>query len=145
MDKETLERYAELMVEGFKNDPGEKWQLNGIENGWEIFKLQSLCQLDVFSKLNCLTTYGDGEGLVLGYFLNNEFLQQLANQWQQSEYVMKMTRQIPQQVLMQLKQQQIEVMEVAQPDWYVKFIGDKEVYVLQIIVIKEELRGTGVF
>jgi GNAT superfamily N-acetyltransferase len=138
-----IEIYTNLMVDGFKDDPGVKVQFEGIDNGLEILKLYFKCQIGTFSKLGLITTSKNGEGIVIGYTMNNSFMERLAQDSQGSaDFLLK---NISADDLMKLQQNMSEVLEIAQPDWYKKFIDKEEVYVLQIIVVNESFRGTGVF
>lgn len=60
------------MEESFIDDSGIKIQLKGIENRARLFNIQCRCQIEAFSKINGVTTIGNGGGMVLGYFTKDE-------------------------------------------------------------------------
>lgn len=142
MSEHDLELYAKLMAESFLDDPGVSMQLAGIAKKLEVFETQCRCQVQAFSKLGGLTTLGHGDGILLGYFTGDEA--QLSSCLQEtSAYLME---RVSTSDLLSLQQKAIEIMtEIARPDWYKTFLGEREVYVLQAIVVHPSLRGTGVF
>jgi len=143
MNMNDIEIYVDLMADSFKDDQGIKAQFEGIDNGFSLLKLYCKCQIEAFFKLDCVTTYGDGEGMTIGYFANEAFMERLAQSLQDSSAYLLENASIND--LMKMQQNALIVAEIAQPDWYKKFLDKKEVYVLQVIVVRESLRGTGVF
>lgn len=79
--------------------------------------------------------------MVLGYFTKDE--EHLAKYLQDaSSYILE---NVSTDDLIAMQQNVIEVTKIVQPDWYKKFLNEKEVYILQVIVVQKSLRGTGVF
>ena len=56
-----IEIYSDLLVNGFKDDPGIIAQLRGVSNPVEIFKAQCRREVEVFSKMGFVITYGEGD------------------------------------------------------------------------------------
>ncbi|MGO0883920.1 hypothetical protein ACTPDI_14170 [Clostridioides difficile] len=141
INNNNIEIYAKLMEESFIDDSGIKIQLKGIENRARLLNIQCRCQIEAFSKINGVTTFGNGGGMVLGYFTKDE--ERLAQYLQDaSSYILE---NVSTDDLITMQQNAIEVTEIVQPDWYKKFLNDEEVYILQVIVVQKSLRGTGVF
>jgi predicted GNAT family N-acyltransferase len=138
-----IELYANLMVACFKDDPGIKFQLEGIDDKHNLFKAQCKCQIEVFAGLDCVATYGDCDGLVMGYFTEKSLLKRLNENLQaRASYLLEKTST---DELSKIQQNTALVLEIAKPDWYKKFICENEVYKLQAIMVRAALRGTGVF
>ena len=137
-----IERCADLMAEGFRDDPGLLWQISELANGERIFKAQCKGEIEAFANLGLLRTEGDG-GLLLGY---------TSEQAQTPEFAKEMTegakyllQEATEQELVAMQSKAMQLVPITQPDWYVKFIGAAPVYTLQVVVVRAELRGTGVF
>ncbi|WP_294403477.1 hypothetical protein [uncultured Clostridium sp.] len=63
---DDIEIYLDLLVNGFKDDPGVIAQLKGVNNSVGIFKEQCKKELKVFSKMGFVTAYGEGDGILIG-------------------------------------------------------------------------------
>lgn len=113
------------MEESFIDDSGIKIQLKGIENRARLLNIQCKCQIEAFSKINGVTTFGNGGGMVLGYFTKDE--ERLAQYLQDaSSYILE---NVSTDDLITMQQNAIEVTEIVRPDWYKKFFNDEEVYI----------------
>lgn len=66
-----LEQYVQLLADGFLEDPGVAFQIRDIPDGQKLFYLQCKGEIEVLHKLNCITTYGNGDGLVISYVLSD--------------------------------------------------------------------------
>lgn len=62
-----MEKYVELLVDGFWDDPGVAFQMKDINNGRRFFELMSKGEIEIFNQLGYVTTYGDGDGMVICY------------------------------------------------------------------------------
>ena len=143
MNVDDFEKYVRLMAECFEDDPGIKAQLKGISNADDVLMRQYRCQLEPFFRLGCVETYGDAEGMAFGFFTDELFIKQLSESMNES--AARLMESISPENLVLMQQNVSAVIDVAQPDWYKKYTGEREVYVLQAIMVSKALRGTGVF
>lgn len=143
MKSNDIEIYVNLMVECFKDDPGVMFQLQGIDDKHNFFALQCKCQIEAIAGLDGITTCGDGVGMVMGYFTEKAVLKRLNENLQaRASNLLEKTSTVE---LSKIQQNTALVLEIAKPDWYKKYIFDDEVYNLQAIMVRRDLRGTGVF
>jgi len=143
MYMDSLDVFAKLMAEGFKEDPGVITQFEGIERGSELFELHCKYEIDAFDRLGCVTTYGNGKGLTIGYFTKDLSIDKLYHSLQDSAHYLMENASTDE--LVALQENVVKVAEIVKPDWYMKYLENENVYVLQVIVLHESLRGTGVF
>ena len=138
-----IEIYSDLLVNGFKDDPGIIAQLRGVSNSVGIFKAQCRKEVEVFSKMGFVITYGEGDAILIGInskkLESPEFIQCLQ---EDSQYV---TNEINEEDLSIMQENIQKVYSITDAEWYKKFADDKEVFIIQVIVIKKELQGTGIF
>lgn len=135
--------YADLLADGFKDDPAVIIQLKGIPDGFKLLQLQSKGQIEAFSKLGCVKTYGDGEGVLIGYSTKDVPRDKLIQcSYESAIYVLEYATQ---EELMLIQQNASKVEKITKEDWYKKYLGDVDVYILQMMVVREDLRGSGVF
>ena len=138
-----IEIYSDLLVNGFKDDPGVIAQLKGLNNPVGIFKAQCRKELEVFSKMGFVTSYGEGDGILIGInskkLASPEFIECLQ---EDSQYVID---EINEEDLSIMQKNIEKVSSITDTEWYKKFTNDKEVFIIQVIVIKKELQGTGIF
>lgn len=141
MQANELDLYAKLMTDCFLEDPGIQIQLAGVPHAPGVLELQCRCQISAFSKLNGVSTFGSGEGIVMGYFTRDQerLSAYLANE---SAFLLD---HVPQEVLATIQKNAEAVIPIVQSGWYEKFLGKREVYVLQVIAVHPSVRGTGVF
>lgn len=136
-----LDKYAELMVNGFWDDPGVAFQLENIPNGRRVFTLQCKGEVEAFNQLGCVTTYGNGDGMAIAYAMSDmkkpEFLASLQKG---AKYLLE---EVEQTELVQMSERACEVLKISNPDWFVPYAADKDVLIIQILVIRKEVRGTG--
>lgn len=138
-----IERYLDLIINGFKDDPGIMAQIKGLDNPVGILKAQCRKELEVFSKMGVVTTYGEGEGILIGInsqkLASPEFIQCAQ---EDSQYLINEINEEDFSII----QKNIEkVSSITDSEWYKKFTNGKEVFIIQVIVIKKELQGTGIF
>jgi predicted GNAT family N-acyltransferase len=138
-----LDIYAKLMAEGFKDDPGILIQFQGMEHGAELFEINCKCEIEAFDKLGCVTTYGNGEGMAIGYFAKDVAADEIAQHLQDSAHYLLESPYAHE--LSALQNNVATVAEIVKPDWYMKYTGNDNVFVLQVIVVQQSRRGTGVF
>jgi hypothetical protein len=139
----NIETYANLMAETFKDDPCIRAQYEGIAGGLRIY--QSFCryQLEEFIKAGCVSTYGDGDGMTMGYFTSGPVMEQLEKSaFGAAEHMM---RTASMDALIKISNNSQVIVETTQPDWYRKYTGTKEVFILQLILVRGTMRGTDVF
>ncbi len=139
-----LDIYTKLMVDNFKEDSWIIFQFQGI-NSWEkCFELHSKCQIDAFEKLGCVKTCGNDEGMVIGYFTKDIGADKLAQYMQDSIQTHGLIESCSDGLEI-LQRNILELSEIAKPDWYMKYLDNDSVYILQIIVVDKFSRGTGIF
>lgn len=141
MQSNELDLYAKLMADCFLKDPGIQTQLAGVSCTSEILEMQCRCQISAFLKLNGVSTFGRGEGIAMGYSTRDQE-QLYAYLAEESAFLRE---HVPQEVLATLQKNAGDVVKIVQDDWYEKFLGKREVYVLQAIAVRPSVRGTGVF
>lgn len=139
----TIEQLTNLMVRSFIADPGIQAQLAGLQNGRAVFTSQCKGEIEAFSRAGLLTTAGEDDGLLIAFTLKQ------ATEPQFAEYMQEGTKQILQEVsasdITALQKNAEGVLAITKTDWYLPFTNDRNVCILQVIVVKPELRGTGVF
>lgn len=140
---DSLDVNAKLMANGFKEDPRVIVQFQEIKNWQEFFELHCKATISTFEKLGCVTTYGNGEGLVIGYFTKDLDSDKLAQYSQENANYFIDNSSVHD--LESLQKNSLEVAEIVKSDWYMKYIENDNVYVLQVIVVDKLLRGTGIF
>lgn len=136
-----LENYVQLLADGFLEDPGVTFQIRNIPDGQKLFYLQCKGEIEVLHELGCLTTYGNGDGLVISYALSDlqkpEFTTALQNC---SKYLLE---ELENPALAQMSQRAYEVGKISTSDWFMPYIGSKDVLIIQALVIHKAMRGTG--
>jgi len=135
--------WTELLVEGFKEDPGLKAQIAQIEQPWKYFGLQLQAEMMAYKKCGLLHTYGLGEGLLMGYSSDDLRDKTFIKSIQESNQMV--LNQIPEAILMQMGQNVAPVAAITEANWYEKYISNQAFFVIQVVVVKENLRGTGIF
>lgn len=141
MQQNERDLYAKLLADCFLNDPGIQIQLAGVPDASDVLEMQCRCQLSAFLKLNGVSTFGDGEGLIMGYCSRDQV--QLSAYLQEESAVL--LKQIPHDVLAGIQKNAERVVTIVQSDWYEKFLGTQDVYVIQAIAVHPSVRGTGIF
>lgn len=139
----NLNNFSELLVQACINDPGVSAQLVGLDNPYKILKAQALGEIEEFDKLNLVSTKGENIGLLIGYYSDilekPEFFEALRNS---SKYILEVATK---DEIDLMQKHIIDVIEISQYDWYKKYVNNSLVYILQLIVIKKEFRGIGIF
>ncbi|MBQ3420647.1 MAG: GNAT family N-acetyltransferase, partial [Romboutsia sp.] len=137
------EVYTELLKNGFQDDPGITAQLQGLKDSANIFKAQCMGQVEAFFKRGLLKISSNGHGMLIGYstrdFSDNDLLQCLE---ESSKYIIDS---ISEKDMHIIQNNALKVASITKEDWYKKFIGNKDVFVVQIVVVEKKYRGTGVF
>lgn len=144
MNTKEIETYGLLLADCFMDDPGVTMQFAGIRDKAGLFRKQCQCQLSAFDRLGGVTLLEDGQGIAMGYFTGEEEkMFQYA-----SEEAASLLAYASQEDLMAIQEKAKIAMETVKQDdqdWFRKFVGDREVYVIQAIAIHPDSRGTGAF
>ncbi|MDO5846418.1 MAG: GNAT family N-acetyltransferase, partial [Methanocorpusculum sp.] len=118
-------------------------QLAGIENAGTL--LRALCrgEIEAFRKAGLLTVSGEDDGFIISFtaemLASPEFMQCMQIS---SAYLLQEAGETDLAIL----QKNIEAAaEITRPDWYAKYIPDGRVRILQVIAVKPEMRGKGIF
>lgn len=140
--RSQIDRYAEMMADGFKNDPGLQFQLAAHEKAAEIFRIQCRGEIEAFYKLGLLRAENDA-GFLLGFTTEESQSEEFAGALTEaSQHVLQA---VTQDELVAVQLSTMELAAISKPDWYLKYLGDAPVYNLQVIVVAPQHRGTGVF
>ena len=138
-----IDQYAKLLAEGFIDDPGVKIQLRGLKRSKELFELQCKGELEAFMQNGYVTVDDSGKGLLIGYSTKELSGEKLIECMQKSSvYILQAITEVE---LERLQKNIVSVSEITQEDWYEKYLGKREVFVIQSIVIDKSSRGTGIF
>lgn len=138
----NIDLYSELLTDGFKNDPGILLQLKGLEKPLELFKAQCRGEIEAFSKRGFVNTYND-DGIIIGFssrYMENEDYIQCLNE--SSKYLLEKASE---KDIITMQNNAMKVASITKSDWYKKFTQNNEVFIIQVVVVKEEARGTGIF
>ncbi|MEG2533761.1 MAG: GNAT family N-acetyltransferase [Gordonibacter sp.] len=136
------ERCAQLVAESFVDDPATRVQFAGISGWREQFEAHCRCKIEAYEKLGCLTTHGD-DGLAIGYFTEDVSLEMLATALQDAAG--PLISDTTAEDLARMQENVLNVAEIIDPLWYQRFTDKANVYVLQIIAVQKEKRGSGAF
>jgi hypothetical protein len=90
------------------------------------------CEIEAYDTLGCVTTYGDGQGMVIGYFTKDVSFEDIANALQACSH--HITSDATSDELTALQENALAVIEIVKTDWYMKYVENGSVYVLQVIV-----------
>lgn len=137
----TWTQWAQMLAENYLEDPSIAIQFRGVQDGQALLAVQCAGMCRAFSRVGGVTTCDDLAGIALGYFTGDEERLMQALQEEQAELL----RQFPMETLAAVQQNTAEVAKIAQPNWYERFLGQREVYILQAIAVRKDLRGTGIF
>lgn len=138
----SIEQAAQLMARRFWDDPGIKAQMRGVVDAHNLFELQCLGQLRAYQDLGLLTFFEEGPSFSVGY---------RTDAFDAQEFVLLVQRHsqgfieaCSQDDLVALQTAIAPVTAISNPVWYEKHFSGP-VYDLQIIVVDERLKGSGVF
>ncbi|MGN0962057.1 MAG: hypothetical protein ACI4PP_00605 [Clostridia bacterium] len=130
------------MVKRTAADPLITMQAKDLQNAEEILYWNFLGQLEAFYDLGALTFYPGDKGFMIGYSTEKITGEKLLGSLQNAaKYLME---KVPREEIAKLCQYAAETAEVNDEGWYNRYCRG-EVYNLQLIILDEELKGTGAF
>ena len=136
-----LEKYTQLLFDGFKDDPGLVFQMDNIPDSFRLFKLLLKGQIEVFNELGYLSAYNDGNGIIISYPSSQLQNQEVITALQKSsKYLLE---EAEESTIIEMSQRALKVAEISKWDWFIPYVDNKDVLIIQVIVIKEEFRGCG--
>ncbi|MGI5824150.1 MAG: GNAT family N-acetyltransferase [Bacillota bacterium] len=141
--QKRTEIYSKLLTEGFWEDPGVCAQMGEIPNGKELFAEQCRFEVEIFERNGLLRGYGNGDGMLIGFSTENLEERPFVKDLQDSSK--QLLPDVDPDVMQAIEKNGRKVLAISDPEWQKKFVGDAAVYVIQLIVVRNEVRGTGIF
>lgn len=138
-----IEQAGSLMADRFAADPGIKAQTEGLKRGADIVKLQCCGQVRAFASAGFLTLLDGGPSFLIGYrsdALPPEYLVEVLQ-----DASRELLGALSADELMQLQEKVAPVAAISDEFWYARHFPNRAVYVLQVVAVASELKGTGAF
>lgn len=135
-----IDIYTKLFADSFRNDPGIKLQLAGITNPEEAFNANCRGEIEAFDKLGMISNIEE-DGMIIGYTPEDVQREEFMEALQQAPKYLLQT--VSEEDLLKMQNNIMELSKMIQPDWYNKFLDDVPVYILHVVMVRQEMRGKG--
>lgn len=141
---EQIQAASDLMAERFAGDPGIRAQMGGLERGGEYLRLQCLGQVRAFAEAGCVTLLdGTGPSFMMGYRTDELPMEALVGVLQDASREL-LEAASPEEIA-ELQAHVAPVAAISDEFWYLRHFGNEPVYVLQVVAVAPQLKGTGAF
>lgn len=140
---EQIQAAGNLMAERFAGDPGIKAQMGGLERGGEILRLQCRGQVRAFAEAGCVTLLDGGPSFMMGYRTDELPMEALLGVLQDASR--ELLEAASPQDIAELQAHVAPVAAISDEFWYQQRFGNEPVYVLQVVAVAPQLKGTGAF
>lgn len=138
-----IEQAGNLMADRFAPDPGIRAQMEGLEHSADIIKLQCRGQVRAFASAGFLTLLDGGPSFLIGYRSDALPPESLVEVLQDASR--ELLDALSADELAQLQERVAPVAAISDEFWYTCHFADQVVYVLQVVAVALELKGTGAF
>ena len=142
MRENELKTYAKLMATRFMEDPGVRFQIQGLKRAELLMTLQFEGQIEAFDQHHAVQRLNEGRGLLIGYATSELPQEPLMAALQQS--AAKLMEAATPAELQILQERALQQSEIIPQNWHERNT-EGAVYHLLVIGIDKSFKGTGAF